>query len=208
MIRLWLALFGKVALLCALAVGAIRAQPREDAAMRAMLTPPAGCAPPCFLGIRPGVTTRDEALAILRVHPWVKDLMDDTTGISWRWRDIPQLGSLPDGSPSTPFLAGILYKGDKVDRISMDTSIMWGDFLLLFGSPDQVSIENIRAPSVAYHLFGAVYNAQHFEIQTMTQCPINSPRSLWYSTVYMVWQPVLGLVRSNRSGQAATIGSC
>jgi hypothetical protein len=116
------------------------------------------------------------------------------------------LGSLPDGSPSAPFLAGILYKGDKVDRISMDTSIMWGDFLLLFGSPDQVNIENIRAPSVAYHLVGAVYQEQAFEIQTMTQCPINSPQAVWYSTVYMVWQPVLGLVRD--SGQTGTIGSC
>jgi hypothetical protein len=204
MIRLWLALFGRVALLCALALGAIRAVPREDVALHTLLAPPDDCAPPCFLGIRPGVTTRAEALAILRAHPWVDQLEDDDLGISWQWHRPPQLGSLPDGSPSVPLFARIDYQGETVGSIHMETSIMWGDFLLLFGSPNQVTSMNISAPSVRYHIFGAVYTAHAFEIQTMTRCPINSPRSMWYSTVYMVW-PVAGLVRG---GRAETAGSC
>jgi hypothetical protein len=204
MMRLWLALFGKVGLLCALALGAIRAIPREDAALYALLAAPDGCAAPCFLGIRPGETTRTQALAILRAHPYVDQVEDDALGVSWRWKRPPQLGSLPDSSPGAPLFARIDYSGEAVGSIHMETSITWGDFLLLFGSPDQVASVNISAPSVRYHMFGAVYREQAFEIQTMTRCPINSPQAMWYSTVYMVW-PVVGLVRG---GQAETVGSC
>ena len=43
----------------------IRAQPYDDSELRAFLTPPEGCPAPCFMGIRPGVTTVEEVTAIL-----------------------------------------------------------------------------------------------------------------------------------------------
>lgn len=35
----------------------IHAQPYDDSQLRAFLTPPEGCPAPCFMGIRPGITT-------------------------------------------------------------------------------------------------------------------------------------------------------
>jgi hypothetical protein len=74
----------------------------------------------------------------------------------------------------------------------------------LFGTPDRVASMNVNAPSVRYHMFSTVYQDHAFEIQTMTRCPINSPRTMWYSTVYMVL-PITGLIRG---GRAETAGSC
>ncbi len=61
-------------LLFAACIGIIRAQPYDDSELRAFLTPPSGCAMPCFMGIRPGVTTADEAIAILEAHEWVSNV--------------------------------------------------------------------------------------------------------------------------------------
>jgi hypothetical protein len=60
-----------LSILLALPVLLIRAQPYDDSELRAFLTPPEGCPAPCFMGIRPGVTTFDEAVTILEQHEWV-----------------------------------------------------------------------------------------------------------------------------------------
>jgi hypothetical protein len=60
--------------LCTLTLAAIRAQPYDDSELRAFLLPPEGCAAPCFMGIRPGVTTGDEAIAILERTGWIAQM--------------------------------------------------------------------------------------------------------------------------------------
>jgi len=55
----------------------IRAQPYENPQLRAQLLPD-GCPAPCFMGVRPGVTTGDEAVKILQENRWVKSLSRDT----------------------------------------------------------------------------------------------------------------------------------
>jgi hypothetical protein len=54
------------------AVLVVRARPLDDGVLRALLQPPADCPMPCFMGIRPGVSAIDEALAILESHEWVE----------------------------------------------------------------------------------------------------------------------------------------
>ena len=64
MIRVYLTLASVLLGLLFAAAAVIRAQPYDDSELRAFLTPPEGCPAPCFMGIRPGVTTREEALTI------------------------------------------------------------------------------------------------------------------------------------------------
>jgi hypothetical protein len=198
--RLLLPLLGKIALLCVLALGAVRFQPRNDAAVHALLSAPDGCAAPCLLGIRPGETTHEQAVAVLSAHPLIDHLEEDATGISWQWISAPQLGSLPDGDPSLPIFGRIDFYDGRVRSIHMETSLKWGDFLLLFGEPDQVILQNVNAPTVRYRIANAVYRSQNFEVQTMTRCPITSTKAIWYSTVYMIW-PVSDLFRGGQSEQ-------
>jgi hypothetical protein len=52
-------------LLLSVSIAVIRAHPYDDIAMRAFLVPSLECPMPCFLGIRPGATTVEEAHSIL-----------------------------------------------------------------------------------------------------------------------------------------------
>jgi len=51
----------------------MHAQPYDDHELRQLLLPD-GCPAPCFMGIRPGVTTQDEAIKILEASDWVETL--------------------------------------------------------------------------------------------------------------------------------------
>ena len=63
-----LRLFAALTLLFCAAIVVVRAQPFDDGGLRDQLLSPT-CTVPCFLGIRPGVTTREEAILLLRAHP-------------------------------------------------------------------------------------------------------------------------------------------
>ncbi len=55
----------------------VRAWPADDSALRELLSAPEDCAMPCFLGIRPGITTVTEATALLNAHPWIDQVQVD-----------------------------------------------------------------------------------------------------------------------------------
>jgi hypothetical protein len=74
MLRLLLRPILLLTLLAALPIVLIRAQPYDDSDLRTFLTPPEGCPAPCFMGIRPGVTTVDEAVTILEGQEWVQSV--------------------------------------------------------------------------------------------------------------------------------------
>jgi hypothetical protein len=97
-LRLLLRIMLPLAALLLLPVLLIRAQPYDDREVQSLLTPPQGCPAPCFMGIRPGVTTINEATDTLRTHAWVEDFtalgtQRDSRGrfiyseIRWNWSD-------------------------------------------------------------------------------------------------------------------------
>src|SRR4051794_14630074 len=53
-------------------MGLVHGQAEKDLAWGGFLVPPKGCPMPCWQGIRPGVTTGEEAIAILQAHPWTR----------------------------------------------------------------------------------------------------------------------------------------
>jgi hypothetical protein len=92
-IRLALPLF----ILLAATLTLIRAQPYDDHGLRDMLLP-ADCAAPCFMGIKPGVTTLATAIYTLENHPWVRKVTVEPgcespntiiqyCNINWTWND-------------------------------------------------------------------------------------------------------------------------
>jgi hypothetical protein len=124
--------------LFALAIGVIRAQPYDDGGLRGFLFNSPGCETipddePCFIGIRPGVTTADEAVAILEAHEWVGIVNDFGGVINWRW------------SGRQPFLIddadmGTLFVGNgNIQRVEIGyTFIKLGDLSILLGIPKSV----------------------------------------------------------------------
>ncbi len=67
-------------------------QPYDDRAFRSIFVSSEDCRLPCWQGIRPGVTSGVEAIAILQNHPWANyvrvrgDLEAGDPGtITWSW---------------------------------------------------------------------------------------------------------------------------
>ncbi|MBZ0299691.1 MAG: hypothetical protein K8J31_08130, partial [Anaerolineae bacterium] len=75
MLKYWLIAAALLTATCALPIFAIRAQPFEDRAVQALVQP--DCPPPCFMGIRPGVTTMREAVSMLPANAWVANGPDE-----------------------------------------------------------------------------------------------------------------------------------
>src|SRR5262245_3746891 len=63
----------------------IHAQPYDDHELRELLLPE-DCPAPCFMGIRPDVTTTDEALKTLENSGWATQITHEYSDtISWSW---------------------------------------------------------------------------------------------------------------------------
>ncbi len=120
-------------------VGLIRARPYDDSELHAILVPSDGCALPCFMGIRPGLTSRQEAIAILRAHPWVGETSMEsaqlamTSAITWRWSGLQP--SFINGSSG----GELRTAGNMVTAIYVTLAIPFGDFLL-WRQPEQAGV--------------------------------------------------------------------
>src|SRR5678816_3271580 len=69
MLRFYLRLTFLPVLVLTVATLLIHTQPYDDRELRQVLLPE-GCPAPCFLGIRPGVTTGDDAIKLLQQSGW------------------------------------------------------------------------------------------------------------------------------------------
>lgn len=131
-----------LSLLLMLPIVFIRAQHYDNTALRTALIPPEGCPAPCFLGIRPGVTSGSEALDILRDHDWVRWAWERrtlSTGagsdvlLLWRWDSAaPDFIRGSEGDPVAVVTNGI------VESIHFTSNVSFGDLTLAFGAPDEV----------------------------------------------------------------------
>lgn len=193
MIALLLRCAALLTVLSMLALGAILGQPRDDAAMRAFFTPQ-DCAAPCFLGIRPGVTREDEALAILRSQPWIDALQQNADSVTWVWNG--KQPAFVSSFGNSFVLAQIDFRAGIVDTIRLTTTTTWAEFYFLFGAPNQAVIQTRSTPSAHYLIYDGAYFAPGFQVETSTHCPV-SREATWQSTVFITW-PVSDAVFSGQ----------
>jgi hypothetical protein len=108
----------------------IRAQPYDDHDLRALLMPD-DCEMPCFMGIRPGVTTVDEAMHILEASGWVKEInsqkYSSSTVFHWTWNGHrPQI--IDEVGPGS-----VSAKGGTITSLTIRTTMRLGDILMNYG---------------------------------------------------------------------------
>lgn len=168
MFRFLLKLSLLISVLFALAIGAIRAQPYDDDGLRDFLFNSPGCEDypnePCFIGIRPGATTFDEALAMLEAHEWVERVTSASPIIQWTWN-----GSQPRfiGFPQERGLVTI--SDGTVRRLYVGyTSIKFSDLWLTLDKPTSFDI----ATSRAFVDYGTSYSDMHLTTQMIVSCPL------------------------------------
>lgn len=109
----------------------IHAQPYDDSDLRALLVAP-DCQIPCFMGIRPGITTLDEAAGLLKSSGWVYRLIDrrNLGMFSWTWN-----GTQPafiDGSQKAWLQPDPLHP-TVVNSINIPTVTSIGKISLILG---------------------------------------------------------------------------
>ena len=150
---------------------AVRALPRDDAAMRAFFAPDGDCELPCWFGIRPGETRLEDAVAILKAHPWVGRQMVDADissperagALWWEWN-----GSQPayiDGTRE----GRLAMRGNVVQYIVLPTTIPMGDVQAVFGVPLRGMVSRAQEyPGFVYHY--AVYGG--VQARTAVACPV------------------------------------
>ena len=172
----------------------IHAQPYDDHELRDLLLPE-GCPAPCFMGIRPGSTTEDEAVAILKSSEWVdhnsiniletKSYPNSTVGnqsslIEWRWtRHASRLLITQEN-----FIAGSIFaRNHRVEKMTIYIHLRLGEIYTSLGSPSKVgfaSLRNVKPPwgIAVFHL----YPQYGFEFQSnIYRCPYLA--SLWMPEV-------------------------
>lgn len=163
----------------------IRTQPYDDHQLRQLLLPE-GCPPPCFIGIRPGITTVEQALALLRQNDGVQIIKVDPTEvngsasqitrISWSWNTAsPQRSPFIDTQKS-----GVINVSDgKVYGIDIETSVQLGDYWLVENAPKAYNLRTIATSDSGNLLMVLLIDGQSGTILKGTKpCPYFSSR-LW-----------------------------
>src|SRR4051812_31653625 len=188
MIRFTLRAIFALMLLLTLVVGVIIAQPHDDSVMRAFFALP-DCAAPCFLGIRPGVTTTAEAIAILQAHPWVKGVSPAAstfgngarayTNIYWSWSGQQPAFIFDAASKTPPYLH--IYAG-KVQYIRLVTRIPYADAWFVVGAPPSETL--IVGSDSAIQ--SAIYQGGRLVFDAKVVCPMN-PAVVWNAPIAIIY---------------------
>jgi hypothetical protein len=143
---------------------AILAQPVDDGGLAALL-PTADCPAPCLLGLRPGVTTAEEAAAILASHPWVRDDVAALSGdgvLRWKWN-----GQQPAVFGWGGGYGEVEIRDGTVALIRILTPVPFADFWLLLGRPDKGTLGRARVMPETHLTHRAVYSAYGLELKTV-----------------------------------------
>ena len=151
----------------------IRAQRYDDHELRQVLLPE-GCPAPCFMGIRPGVTTMDEAVRLLHDNKWVaeinKRVINNRYGfITWTWRD-----QKPSWT-SQKAIGEIFVNDKKVHAITISSTFLLGETRLTLGLPDVEFISVSQDPSAKSILYEAFYNHYGLITRSWQLCGVSEP---------------------------------
>lgn len=158
----------------------MRVQPVDLSDLRGLLVPP-DCPAPCFMGIRPGVTTMDESLALLQGNGWVgqikqSELVPGEPIIEWCWNEAhPVVFATAEGClkrifPSDwPKLRGV---GGVVSSIEVPLNVHLSDAWLAMGKdkPTNNFIEFLPNSRMMYQVH---YARQQFFFTSESSCPIS-----------------------------------
>jgi hypothetical protein len=167
MVRLHLKFTFAMLLLFTGSMALIRFQPHDDTDLRAFVLPADGCPAPCFMGIRPGVTTLSAAVLTLHRHPWITGIrvtqQPGNTLVTWNW-----LGSRARwiDSHSSGLLIAV---NQRVDIVVIQSTISAGEFWLALGQPDNGGV------TLAHNRLSGLYTGTYadlaFYFSTRVPCP-------------------------------------
>jgi hypothetical protein len=161
----------------------LRAQPYDSQMLRAFLLPPADCAAPCFLGVRPGITTLVDAQVILAAHPWIDHIAATNVEHIYRAELAPAFPLWRSGA-SSPLLR---IEDDVVTWVFWQAnSVSRGDLRLALGAPSTIRVIHDSIEGSLPLLF--MYSEYHlWVVSPLFTCALNQ-RSFWRGV--SAWQGI------------------
>ncbi len=161
---------------------ALRLLPNDDASIRTLLLPPEGCAAPCFMNVRAGVTDSIEAAQLISKHVWAKSppffarSMNDMymRYVIWQWS-----GQQPIGVDTSRQGQMQIYKG-HASSIIFRTTLSLGAIWLVLGKTTHGTLSLSEVRSATDMMIVIVYPEQGLLVRVVV--PKNtSPLELWKS---------------------------
>lgn len=166
-------------LLLVLPLWLMRAQSDSRADLETLLAVPDDCQAPCIMGIRPGVTSIEEAIVLLEAHPWVDSVTieylrlqeDFGRGIlSWTWSDAHPAAVDPQIPGRINF--HVVYTM-VVDAVTIHTRLPTEDIINWYGAP-RGGIFRSESRILTYGvLYQPVADAAYIGVSTTIRCPAN-----------------------------------
>jgi hypothetical protein len=141
-----------IAVLLALPIFFIRAQPYDDSELRTLLN----CPTPCFIGIRPGVTTVQAAVQILEAQPSFADTVGLNPPYGVRFR-----ANHPHGLIDDSVYSYLERRDGIIQWFRVHTNMTLGDVWAAYGQPDWGARTYTMGSSFIYYAIG--YNHISFE---------------------------------------------
>jgi hypothetical protein len=171
------------------AVAQARSTPSDlTTQLNELLMPPADCSMPCWHGIQPGVTTVDEAAAILRADRAVADVHVNPSMISWWWAEghsdvYSDGGRAFDGRMETALING----AQRVTSIVLATTLEQGQIRLALGEPDEVTVIAVRGQNGS-QMPGVVHQAHYAGLSafSLLECPL-TVEDFWRAPVFVTF---------------------
>jgi hypothetical protein len=184
-----------VALLFFGVLALIQAQsPISSDDMRGFLLSSANCTMPCWQGIQPGVTTAEQALALLRANPWVGNVQGSSTqsatgvrsytNIYWGWNGQQPVFAFNKLAQTPPYLR---VRNGIVQYIRIMTSIPYGEAWAIMGAPETKTL-SVSIPNVQHlrYYHDAEYFGGRMNVETEINCPID-PYAFWNAPVSITY---------------------
>lgn len=153
----------------------IHAQPYDDGGLHELLTPPEGCAAPCFLGVQPGEMTLIEAANTLEANQAVEQVVLTAGGALYGLEFSQQGAAMKFTAPR------FRVQADHIRSIMFQTDqLRWGDLWLALGPPSNLLLlddgtQNVKGLAAMYPEYGFyLYTTLHI-------CALKSS-TLWNTT--------------------------
>jgi hypothetical protein len=135
----------RVTLIFTAAIMLLRLPPYQDGGLRTLLTPPDNCAAPCWLGVRPGITTLIASGQILKHSAWIRLFQPISPAMAFLHfsRAVPAVErgklNLWEGS-----------QGTVTQIILFDTGLSFSEIQLALGTPERLFLNRV----VQYGIYG------------------------------------------------------
>ena len=174
----------------------IHTRPYNDSAVRQLLQTD-GCTTPCFLGIRPGITTASDAIALLRDSQWVQTETIAYTesnyggGAVWTWNK----WASPLLSSRQSSLLTVRHNGVQiVDLIHISTVVASGDAYLTLGNSSYTAMGGTGLRGEVYMAW--FYPDQGLSVWSNILCPTQADH-VWVSPIVVQFRVTMS--RSDRT---------